>query len=48
MEPGGQGLQSFDPGDAEYSPGLQALQTLEVEESVTLETVPAAHNVHEA
>ncbi len=48
MEPGGQGLHSSDPGDAEYFPGPQGLQSSEEEELMRLECLPAAHNVHEA
>ena len=37
MEPGGQGLHCLDPGEAEYSPGLQALQSLEEDKPLNLE-----------
>ena len=48
MEPGGQGLHSSDPAEKVYLPGLQALQSLEEDESLMLELVPATHNVHKA
>ena len=45
MEPGGHGLHFVDPGEGEYSPGLQASQFVEEDEPGNLEVVPAGHSL---